>query len=305
MSHLDFSDLETAPQDIPIRAERPEQKLHKCEKCLGKGRVTFGYVRISSGKCFKCNGTGYFKTSAATRQANRKSAAVRTANKAANNLEAFAAEHPAIAQWFADNRVFDFAVSLRQSVEKYGRLTEKQAAAAYKCVAATADRAQQREQKAEQTQINMADLLHRFDLALQAGAKRPKINTGDLLFSLAPATGKNAGHIYVKGDKDSRGERTYLGKISPEGKLYAGRDCSDVQKARIVEIGADVVKAAKAHGHQHGNCCFCSKDLKTNASVSAGYGPDCAEKYGLPWGDTSKLDAAKAELKNANEEAAA
>jgi hypothetical protein len=147
----------------------------------------------------------------------------------------------------------------------------------------------------------MSDLIHRFDLALEAGIKRPKVNVGDLMFSLAPAGGKNAGHVYVKGAKDDFGERPYLGKVTPEGKLYPSRDCSDEQKARILEIGGDVVKAAKAHGAQHSNCCFCGRGLTTNESVANGYGPICAERYGLPWEVTEEFLEAKARLREANE----
>jgi len=35
-------------------------------------------------------------------------------------------------------------------------------------------------------------------------------------------------------------------------------------------------------GHKHGNCCFCCRDLTNAVSVHLGYGPICAEKYGLP-----------------------
>jgi hypothetical protein len=34
-------------------------------------------------------------------------------------------------------------------------------------------------------------------------------------------------------------------------------------------------------------CCFCSRLLETLESISAGYGPVCADKYGLPWGEVS------------------
>lgn len=31
-------------------------------------------------------------------------------------------------------------------------------------------------------------------------------------------------------------------------------------------------------------CIFCATPIETKESLAAGYGPDCAEKYGLPWG---------------------
>jgi len=32
-------------------------------------------------------------------------------------------------------------------------------------------------------------------------------------------------------------------------------------------------------------CMFCSKELLKKESTTAGYGPTCADKYGLPWGE--------------------
>jgi Family of unknown function (DUF6011) len=37
-------------------------------------------------------------------------------------------------------------------------------------------------------------------------------------------------------------------------------------------------------GGSQSNCCFCSRLLSDPRSVRWGYGPTCAEKYGLPWG---------------------
>jgi len=50
------------------------------------------------------------------------------------------------------------------------------------------------------------------------------------------------------------------------------------QRALLAEIGI-----------MSGSCCFCGKELTTDASKSAGYGPVCAGKYGLPWGAKGEL----------------
>lgn len=42
--------------------------------------------------------------------------------------------------------------------------------------------------------------------------------------------------------------------------------------------------AGAAYAHESGNCCFCNRLLTTTESVSMGYGPHCAKRYGLPWG---------------------
>lgn len=40
----------------------------------------------------------------------------------------------------------------------------------------------------------------------------------------------------------------------------------------------------KNNGQLHGNCCFCGITLTDPRSVEVGYGPICADNWGLPWG---------------------
>lgn len=42
---------------------------------------------------------------------------------------------------------------------------------------------------------------------------------------------------------------------------------------------------AAAFGRLVGRCCFCSHAIDTPESTAVGYGPVCASKYGLHWGD--------------------
>lgn len=292
-----FDDLATP--DITKVATK--QAGYKCPRCRGTGSYT--YANGNTYPCGKCRGTGLLKTSPKQRFASRVSSAKAAIKRKEENVEEFGKREPAALAWLTGNNG-DFAASLLDQIKKRGDLSPKQLQAVYDNIAREEDWAKQREQKATQTQIDMTDLLNRFALALKAGIKRPKVNTGDLLFSLAPAHSHNAGCVYVKGEKDAYGDRPYLGKITPEGKFFAGRGVEDDVKQRIAEVGSDVVGSAKAHGAQHGNCCFCSRDLTTDESVSNGYGPICADRYGLPWVVREEFIEAKAALKQANEEAA-
>lgn len=276
---------------------------YKCQRCNGTGRYTYGYVNLKTVNCGKCRGTGLLKTSPEQRIKSRAYSAKAAIKRKEENVEEFGKREPAALAWLNSNNS-DFAASLLDQVKKKGDLSPAQLQAVYQSIAREEDWAKQREQKATQTQIDMTDLLNRFALALKAGIKRPKVNTGDLLFSLAPAHSHNAGCVYVKGEKDAYGDRPYLGKITPEGKFFAGRGVEDEVKQRIAEVGSDVVGSAKAHGAQHGNCCFCGSPLSTDASVSNGYGPICADRYGLPWVVREEFIEAKAALQQANEEAA-
>lgn len=41
---------------------------------------------------------------------------------------------------------------------------------------------------------------------------------------------------------------------------------------------------AAAFGKQHNRCVFCTRSLADERSRNVGYGPDCADNNGLPWG---------------------
>lgn len=41
------------------------------------------------------------------------------------------------------------------------------------------------------------------------------------------------------------------------------------------------------HAQETGNCSFCHRELTDAPSVFAGYGPVCAAKRGLPWGEVA------------------
>jgi hypothetical protein len=45
---------------------------------------------------------------------------------------------------------------------------------------------------------------------------------------------------------------------------------------------------ASQHGVATGCCSFCGRALSTKASRYVGYGPECADKWGMPWGEVPK-----------------
>lgn len=123
-----------------------------------------------------------------------------------------------------------------------------------------------------------------FANAIASKLKYPKIRLQDsaghkIVLSLAPASGRNANHIYVKADD------IYCGKISPEGSFLKVGECLEFVESYLQSFADDPAKIAAAYGHQTGNCCFCALQLTDKRSVKVGYGPICAEKYGLPWGE--------------------
>lgn len=247
-----------------------------CKKCNGRGKF-IGYTGYSLGDCFSCKGAGFheFKTSPQYRDKARTTTAARKERQATATVEAFAAEYVAEFDWMVKTAPrFEFAKSMIEAVVKFGSLTEKQLAAVQKCVAKDAERNVERAARVETApQVDITKIEVSFANAMAKGIKRPKLRLADFKFSPAPATGNNAGAIYIKaGD-------TYLGKIAG-GKLFKSRECDDQIASSILVAAADPEAAAIAYGRRFGSCAICARELTNGESIDRGIGPICAEKFG-------------------------
>lgn len=251
-----------------------------CPKCHGRGRFVSYSGRVV-GECFACKGVGhkFFATSTEHRAATREKVAARKANKQQQALEAFQAAHPAVWAWIVESApTFEFAAAMQDAIAKYGSLTEKQLAAAERCVekrnAARVVRAEQDQARAASAPSVTSDrLLVAFQTAKESGLKWPKLRINGLVISPAPATGKNAGALYVKADGE------YVGKVAG-GRFICTRECSAEIQTQVVATINDPAAAAKASGLQTGSCSCCGRELTDANSVASGIGPICAEKWG-------------------------
>lgn len=75
----------------------------------------------------------------------------------------------------------------------------------------------------------------------------------------------------------------YVGKIEKNGSLTLYQD-RELVSTVLSEMVYDPYAFTKAQGLKYGFCCFCARELTDPQSVSVGYGPICAENFGLPWG---------------------
>jgi len=252
-----------------------------CGKCNGKGRVTFGYTFIQSGTCFACKGKGFFeyRTSPEQRAKARAASQARKDRAQAETLaraDEWRTANPIEAEWLetAAARGFDFAVSLSESLNKFGALTEGQLAAVRKCIVRDDERkAEHAKRTAAAPALTVEAIEVAFQSAKAAGIKWPKLRLDTFTFSPAGANSANAGAIYIK-----EGE-TYLGKVLG-GKLLTSRDCDSETRDRIVTAATDPHAAAIAYGKRFGKCSICARELSDPASVERGIGPICAENYG-------------------------
>lgn len=267
--------LHAAPVVTPMYRER-------CAACGGSGVWRGGFSR-HGGQCFKCKGKGFkeFKTSAASRAKSKAAGAKkREADRQniANMYAEFCEANPRIAAWWT-NTDFEFAISLREACQKYGMLTERQLAAATRCVESLeAKRAEREQAAASAPTVNVATILASLVRAREAGIRWPKLRMGSedvaLIFSLAGENSRNPGAVYVKRDHDD----VYLGKVVGT-QFHASRDCTPSQSADVANVMADPAAAAVAYGKRFGVCSCCGRDLTNAESIERGIGPICFEKY--------------------------
>lgn len=287
-----LDDILAAPVLPAPRAPSPEKAAvvesftEACTKCRGTGRFVSYSGRVV-GQCFACKGKGKFsfKTAPEVRAAGRERAAVKSAKVAQERSAAAAAwraDHATVSAWIdAEAGRFAFAADMRDAIERFGSLTEKQLATCERLAARAAERAATRvaekaAQAAAAPAVTVEKIEEAFATAQGNGIKRPKLRLADFIFSLAPAAGKNAGAIYVK----DRFTKEYLGKIAG-GRFFAARECSAEKSAAIVAVAASPMESALAYGKRTGTCAICGAELTNGVSIDRGIGPICATRYGF------------------------
>ncbi len=202
--------------------------------------------------------------------ANQSARTVAREDSNAAHLGLFQANHTGVYAWLQANRGGNsFAKSLWADLHRYGSLTEKQRQAVERSL---------NQPTGETTNVDgsgFVRLVASFQRAKATGLKWPKMHIGSLVFSMASATSKNPGYLYIK----ATGE--YVGKVSPTGQFAPAYACSPEQRALIASIAQDPLAHAVAHGHATGHCAVCSRKLTDSVSVERGIGPICADKFGF------------------------
>jgi len=141
---------------------------------------------------------------------------------------------------------------------------------------------------AETETVSVDGVMALFD-ATKGKIKYPKIRLKTeagkkLVLSRAGNRSKYVGQIMLT-DGGPFGDNVYYGRIDESGKVFPARAMSEDVMETIRNLSTDAVKVAGAHGHKTGECCFCNRHLTDDRSVTVGYGPTCADNFGLPWGE--------------------
>ena len=98
---------------------------------------------------------------------------------------------------------------------------------------------------------------------------------------------KKKGVAYVT-DGGPFGNNRYYGSIHLDGSFRPSNSITENILNTLRALEANPAAVSSQHGIATGNCSFCGKDLTTAESRYVGYGPICAENFGLPWGDVSE-----------------
>lgn len=244
-----------------------------CTACGGSGRWLGGVNRYGNSKCRACGGKGSFKTSEADRRAAKVKRDHDKAVARRDACQAFEEQYPGLMKWVQEAASWSsFCFQMIEAAAQYGTLTEGQAQA---CIRMRAKCEQRREERAREKvagsrEIDLAVIKAMFDAAVASGYKKPIYRAAGLVISRAPDHGRNPGALYVTSIEDD----SYLGKII--GTQYTGKPAPGLE-----EIAADPKAAAIRYGQRTGRCSCCGRLLTAEASIDAGIGPICAEKWGL------------------------
>lgn len=154
--------------------------------------------------------------------------------------------------------------------------------------------------EAEEITLATPRIVSLFKLALENGVEKPTIH-----LSLPEEAGRivlrfgysrdGVARIFIN-DRDRkvlyRGVKrgASYGAIALEAGVFVASKYADKALVSLVlstlaSFELDPQKVGAMEGHATGQCCFCGLKLKTAASVAAGYGPTCANNFGLPWGE--------------------
>lgn len=180
----------------------------------------------------------------------------------------------------------DFAVSLLHGwsnhLERGWRFSEKQAEWIVKLAARSTGDVPRRES------VSVGDLSGLLAIFKRAGEKlkRPSIvalapNGKEIKLSVAGQRSSRPGTINVA-ENAPFGEGEWYGRITAEGEFEPSARSNGASLTDwLREFAADPAKTAAKSGHLTGKCCFCNRKLDDERSTAVGYGPVCADNYGL------------------------
>jgi hypothetical protein len=138
--------------------------------------------------------------------------------------------------------------------------------------------------QAPQTVGDLSGILAMFNRA-RTHLRHPAIVLEGVRVSVAGPRAQQPGSLTITTpERGPDGKRDWLGRVSLNGVYQPARGASPAIGETLRRFAADPAGVAAEYGRLHGACCFCRRALRDERSTAVGYGPDCADHYGLPWG---------------------
>ena len=192
---------------------------------------------------------------------------------------------------------FDFMVQMRDNATTgYLYFTDGQSKSILNCLMADAKRRMAAKPKAQvASPVAVSAPRHMYLETVPDGRYRVTLPDGDHLAILVRKAGQDsklAGSRVVS-TRTGGDEWTGQAHITSDGEFRQWRSSTGQLRTRVA-AAVNVLDQAKSQDEwlvaglafaQEGSQCFiCGRDLDTPESLTAGYGPVCADKHGLPWG---------------------
>ena len=137
---------------------------------------------------------------------------------------------------------------------------------------------------AAQTVGDLSRIIAMFDRA-QTHLRMPAIVLDGFRVNIAGQRAREPGCLTItSAERAGDGRRTWLGRVTRAGQFEPSRVAPATLGEQLRRFAADPAGVAAEYGRLHGKCCFCRRSLTDERSTAVGYGPDCAENFGLPWG---------------------
>jgi hypothetical protein len=137
---------------------------------------------------------------------------------------------------------------------------------------------------------DLSRIIAMFDRARQH-LRMPAIVLDGFRVNIAGQRARQPGSLTVtSAERASAGRRTWYGRVTLAGQFEPGRDAPAAIGETLRRFAADPVTVAAEYGRLHGCCCFCNRALRDERSTAVGYGPDCADNFGLPWGSRQPVE---------------
>jgi len=135
-----------------------------------------------------------------------------------------------------------------------------------------------------ETQIhNFSRVIDLFDKAKE-NLKWPKIRLTaaghPLVLSVAGEKAKLPGTVNVT-DGGRYPDNEWYGRIDRDGNFSMARATTFQVVAVLKALADDPSHTAEMYGKKFNHCCFCARELTDDRSINAGYGPVCADHFGL------------------------